>query len=47
VCVCVRRHVPQMECLQVARLAGIEADIVSKARLAGQQIENKLQASLI
>jgi DNA mismatch repair ATPase MutS len=34
------------KCLQVARLAGIEADIVSKARTAGQQIENKLQASL-
>ena len=29
--------------LQVARLAGIEAGIVSKARLAGQHIEDKLQ----
>lgn len=29
--------------LQVARLAGIEANIVGKARLAGQHIEDKLQ----
>lgn len=29
--------------LQVARLAGIEGDIVAKARLAGQHIEDKLQ----
>ena len=29
--------------LQVARLAGIGADIVSRARLAGQHIEDKLQ----
>lgn len=29
--------------LQVARLAGIDADIVAKARLAGQHIEDKLQ----
>ena len=31
--------------MQVARLAGIEADIVSKARLAGQHIEDKLQVN--
>ena len=32
---------------QVARLAGIEPDIVSKARLAGQQIEDKLQVNAL
>ncbi|KAL0023612.1 hypothetical protein WJX77_007042 [Trebouxia sp. C0004] len=40
-----RGAAPKSYGLQVARLAGIEADIVSKARLAGQQIENKLQVS--
>lgn len=40
-----RGTAPKSYGLQVARLAGIEADIVSKARLAGQQIENKLQVS--
>ncbi|KAL3140400.1 hypothetical protein ABBQ38_004660 [Trebouxia sp. C0009 RCD-2024] len=36
---------PKSYGLQVARLAGIDADIVAKARLAGQHIEDKLQVS--